>query len=143
VQVETNEKKSHLVRISLLTYFSIIPMFLGFMIDLFFRRLLFTFSDELHLLNEVLHSYFVVYVLSDVIWSFSIVVMVCSIWLSLDSSIILWVILSVFIGTSFEVGQYLHIFNGIYDTTDFIFSLLASVLALIFSRYFIVYKGCK
>jgi len=116
------------MRIYLFILGAVLPLSLGSIIYLYFRDPPFFTEDS------ELYSFFL-FTLPDAIWSFSLVVMICSIWLTPQSSFIAWIGLCIVIGISFEAGQYFNLFIGTYDTLDLIVSAIASVIAFTVSRH--------
>jgi len=105
-------------------------MLLGIVIYLFCRDIKST--------NDVSNlDRFYLFILPDAIWSFSLVVFICIVWLTPQSSAFFGGLACVAIGISFEIGQYFKIFNGTYDHLDLFASVIASILAFIISQYII------
>lgn len=73
---------------------------------------------------------FIIYTLPDAIWSFSLVIFVGALWINKESNGLFWVFFSFFLGTSFEVGQFIGLFNGYFSIDDLVASAIASLLAV-------------
>lgn len=74
--------------------------------------------------------HFVIYILPDAIWSFSLVIFVGALWINKKSNGLFWVFFSLLLGTSFEIGQFFGLFNGYFCTDDLVASAIASLLAV-------------
>ena len=75
-------------------------------------------------------THFIIYTLPDAIWSFSLVIFVGALWINKESNSLFWILFSLLLGISFEIGQFLELFNGYFCIDDLVASAIASLLAV-------------
>lgn len=77
-------------------------------------------------------THFIIYTLPDAIWAFSLVIFIGALWVNKESNCLFWTFFGLLLGTSFEIGQFLGLFNGYFCIDDLVASAIASILAVQF-----------
>lgn len=131
---------------SILT-FSIIPLLVGLIIYICFRRFDILFFEWLGLknINLFLDNKFILYDLNrwiinylpDALWIFSFTSIIIFIWRR-ESLIkkLFWIITPLIIAFAYEFGQGLYVIKGTFDKSDFIAYILGSSLSILLNIKF-------
>lgn len=125
---------------SFLFLYALVPLLLGAIIYGLFRKIVWVNSGvpfiqvkDIALGQSSLESWmthFMIYTLPDAIWSFSLVIFVGALWINKESNGLFWILFSLLLGTSFEIGQFLKLFDGYFCIDDLFASAIASLLAV-------------